>query len=222
MNGRVLSLQVARARLLAYRGNTVKTAIRKRAADGPVHLGADGFDGDEQADQTNHGGPDMAASFFASEHQRELSQRLGLDLQPGAFGENLTTEGLVETDVMIGDVLAIGDAVVVQVAQPRGPCFKVAARHGVKQLPAILALELMAGFLVRVITPGPVQRGDAIELLARHSHVSVAETLRVIYRDRGDDDAIAAVLAVPQLATQTAQGLRANQDRRALTADDFA
>ena len=122
---------------------------------------------------------------------------------------------------MIGDVLKLGDAVV-QVAQPRGPCFKVAARHGVKQLPAILALELKAGFLVRVITPGPVQRGDAIELLERHSEVSVAETLRVIYRDRGDDDAIAAVLAVPQLAAQTAQRPARQSDRRALTADDFA
>jgi MOSC domain-containing protein YiiM len=220
VNGRVISLQVARAGLLAYRGDTVKTAIRKRAAAGPVHLGTEGFDGDEQADQVNHGGPDMAASFFAREHQIEIAERLGIELGPGAFGENLTTEGLLESEVMIGDVLALGDTVV-QVAQPRGPCYKVAARHGVRQLPAILALELKAGFLVRVVTPGPVRQGDTIELVQRHSDISVAETLRVIYRDRRDDDAIAAVLAVPQLAEQTARRLRRNNDRRALTVDDF-
>lgn len=183
MNARVVSVQVGRPNLLAYRGDTVNTAIRKRPAEGPVHLGALGFEGDEQADQVNHGGPDMAASFFAQEHQRELSQRLDLDLQPGAFGENITTEGLLEADVMIGDVLALGTAIV-QVAQPRGPCYKIAARHGVKQLPAILALELKAGFLARVIQPGAIQAGDAIELLDRQSAISVAETLRVKYRGR--------------------------------------
>ena len=204
MKGRVVSVQVGRANLLAYRGDTVNTAIRKRPADGPVHLGTLGFEGDEQADQVNHGGPDMAASFFARSTSSELSQRSNLDLQPGAFGENLTTTGLLEDEVMIGDVLKLGDAVV-QVAQPRGPCFKVAARHGVKQLPAILALELKAGFLVRVITPGAVTAGDAIELMERHSEISVAETLRVKYRDRADDEALAAVLAVPQSAAQTAE-----------------
>jgi MOSC domain-containing protein YiiM len=222
VSGLVVSVQVARAGLLAYRGDTVKTAIRKRPVDGPAQLHPTGFDGDEQADHDHHGGLDMAASFFASEHQRELAERLDLDLQPGAFGENLTTEGLIETEVMIGDVLRIGEATVVQVAQPRGPCFKIAARHGVRKLPGIIALELKAGFLARVVQPGPVQAGDAIELIERHSEISVAETLRVIYRDRGDDDAIAAVLAVPELAAQTADGIRRNQDRRALTADDFA
>ncbi len=221
MNGRVVSVQVGRSNLLAYRGDTVNTAIRKRPADGPVHLGTLGFDGDEQADQVNHGGPDMAASFFASEHQQELSRRFDLDLQPGAFGENLTTTGLLEDEVMIGDVLKLGDAVV-QVAQPRGPCYKIAARHGLKELPAILALELKAGFLVRVIQPGAVTAGDAIELIERHSEISVAETLRVKYRDRGDDDAITAVLAVAQLAAQTADSLRRKRDRRAATVEDFA
>lgn len=222
MNGRVVSVQVGRAGLLAYRGKPVSSAFRKQPVDGPVALNETGLRGDEQADRTNHGGPDMALSFYAAENQRELSQRLGLDLEPGAFGENVTTEGFLETDVMIGDVLRIGDTAVIQVSTPRGPCYKISARHGVRELPAILALELKAGFLARVVEPGPIEAGDAIELLERRSEISVAETLRVYYRDRGDDEAIAAVAAVPELAARTANELRSRRDRRALTVEDFA
>jgi MOSC domain-containing protein YiiM len=220
VTGRVVSLQVARPGPLEWRGVELRSAIAKVSVDEPLLLDVDGFAGDEQADTENHGGPDMAACLYASENLQSYAARLHIPLPPGAFGENLTTEGLLETDVNIGDTFALG-AAVVQVSQPRGPCYKLAARHHRRELPALLARERRAGYLVRVIEPGSVQRGDRIELLERRSAISVAEVLRVEYVDRHDADAIAAVLAVPELAEQTAATLRALQHRHAGGALDF-
>jgi MOSC domain-containing protein YiiM len=95
----------------------------------------------------------------------------------------------------------LGDAVV-QVSQPRGPCFKLAARWRKTTLTREMAYDMVAGFYLRVLEPGTVGAGDTMALVERGSDVTVAEVLRVTYRDRHDPDALARVVAVPELAEQ--------------------
>lgn len=204
---RVLSLQVGRPGKLPWRGNQVSTAIDKRpVADGVrLALSTTGFDGDEQADLRVHGGPDKAVCCYPSEHFPMWAELLGREegMPFGAFGENLTLEGALETDVRIGDTYRLGqDGVVVQVSQPRGPCFKLAARWGTPRVTRIMAKDMIAGFYFRVLETGTVGAGDTVELVNRTSDVTVSEVLRVTYRDRHDPAALARVVAVPELAEQ--------------------
>jgi MOSC domain-containing protein YiiM len=207
LTGEVLSVQVGRAGVLPWRGREVASAIVKTGVgEARVALGAGGLAGDEQADRRVHGGPDKAVCCYPSEHLPEWSALLGRELPHGAFGENLTLRGLTERHVHIGDTYTLGTAVV-QVSQPRGPCFKIAARWGARMLPNHLAQGLKAGFYLRVIEPGDVGAGDLMTLVDRVSAVTVAEVLRVSYRDRQDLAALRAVLAVPELAAQWRDGL---------------
>jgi MOSC domain-containing protein YiiM len=198
----VLSLQVGRAGTFPWRGNQVATAIDKRPVDGRLSLAPLGFAGDEQADLRVHGGVDKAVCCYPSEHFPRWAALLEREAMPfGAFGENLTLAGALEPDVCIGDVYRLGgDGVVVQVSQPRGPCFKIAARWGKRTITRDMAYDMIAGFYVRVLETGSVGAGDTLELVERVSGVSVADVLRVTYRDRHDPAALQRVVAVPELA----------------------
>lgn len=213
LRGRVVSLQVGRPAPLPWRGRVVSTAIVKAAVRGPLELGPDGFPGDEQGDLVHHGGPDKAVCAYPVEHVPSWEAIIDTRLPGGAFGENLSVRGLVERDVHIGDVFAIGRGARVQVSQPRGPCFKLAARWGLRELPRRMAREGSSGFYLRVLEPGAVGAGDGLRLLQRTSDVSVAEVMRVTYRDRRDFPALARVLAVPELADQWRQSLLERQRR---------
>jgi MOSC domain-containing protein YiiM len=208
ISARVLSLQVGRPGTLPWRDGEVLTAIVKDPVpDGTrVALSPTGFDGDEQADLTVHGGPDKAICCYPSEHFPRWAALLGREadgMPHGAFGENLTLEGALETTVCIGDTYRLGeDGVVVQVSQPRGPCFKLAARWGDKRVTREMAHDMIAGFYFRVVQTGTVGAGDTMELLDRSSDVTVAEVLRVTYRDRHDPAALQRVATVPELAEQ--------------------
>lgn len=183
-------------------------------------LRADGFDGDQQADLSVHGGPDKAACGYPVEHVPEWESWLEAALPRGAFGENLTVSGITEPDVYVGDVYALGGATV-QVSQPRGPCFKLAARWGRKEMPARMARAGASGWYFRVLAEGAVQAGDELRLTERTSDVSIAEVMRVTYRDRHAPAAIAAVLAVPELAAQWRNVLELLERRAELPVTDF-
>jgi MOSC domain-containing protein YiiM len=217
--GRVRSLQVGGVGTLPWRGNRVRTAIDKSPVAGRIALGRDGFAGDEQADLRVHGGPDKAVCCYPSEHLAQWAALLGHDLPPGAFGENLTLAGLTEDRVHIGDTYALGDAVV-QVSQPRGPCFKLAARWRKRTLAKEMAQGLKAGFYLRVLEPGAVAAGDAMPLLDRVSTITVAEVLRVTYRDRRDPPALDAVLAVDELAEAWRASLAGLAERNRVPLND--
>ncbi len=171
----------------------VQSAIAKRPARAALAVGTLGLDGDEQADRALHGGPDKAVHLYAWSHyatwQRELPGCGALWRAPGAFGENLSVEGLDETGVCIGDRWRAGD-VEIEVSQGRQPCWKLNLRFGVPDMARRVQDSLRAGWYARVVRPGTVSAGDAMELLHRpHAPWTVARLLALI-RDRACDPAL--------------------------------
>jgi len=160
---KVLSVNVALPRLIAWKGQTFNTGIFKQPIAGPVMMRQLDFDGDRQADLSVHGGPYKAVYAYPSEHYEFWRTELpAMDLPWGQFGENLTTEGLTEADTHIGDVLRIGMATV-QVTQPRVPCFKLAAKFQRDDILKRFLQSGRSGFYFSVIAEGLVAAGDAIE-----------------------------------------------------------
>jgi len=136
------------------------SAIFKEPVAGPVWAGREGLTGDGQADRESHGGPDRAALMYSAAHYPRWRDELGIEFPPGAFGENLTVEGLDEHTVCIGDTLAIGGARF-QVSQPRGPCWKIGRRWNRPDLLERVVATGRSGWYCRVLVEGEVRAGDA-------------------------------------------------------------
>ncbi len=197
---RLKSLNVGQPAPLAYRGRWVQSGFRKSPVLGALWLEETGLEGDAQADLKAHGGPDKAVCVYPLEHYPYWRERLARPLEPAAFGENFSTEGLLEPEVCVGDVYRVGEAAV-QVSQPRQPCYKLAARHEVKELALWVQETGRTGFYLRCLEPGEVRADDAIELVERPPEgVSVAEANRVMHRDRRDAAGIERLLALSALS----------------------
>jgi MOSC domain-containing protein YiiM len=147
-------------------GKEVRTGIFKLPVEGPVMVRRLNLDGDEQGDLTVHGGVDKAVYCYPSEHYAPWSQELGRDLPHGTFGENLTVSGLLEPDLHAGDVLSLGDAVL-QVSQPRFPCFKLGIKIGDQRFVQRFQLSGRSGFYCRVLQEGLIAPSQPITLLER-------------------------------------------------------
>lgn len=146
--------------------NAVETsAIAKRPREGVVQLLEEGFAPDEQADRRVHGGPEMAVHLYPLDHHDHWRAELGelpLLNEPGAFGSNLAVKGLTEDRVHIGDTFKLGTALI-QVSQPRQPCWKIEHRFGHKGMVAAIIKTGRSGWYFRVLETGDVQAGDTIE-----------------------------------------------------------
>lgn len=206
LEGRVVAISVGQPQTVPYDGKTVRTAIFKRPVDEPVRLTRLGFVGDGQADRQVHGGPTRAAYLYPHEHYAYWEPRLGGGPLPyGQFGENLTTEGLLETTIRVGDLFVLGGARV-QVASPRGPCFKLGIRTGD---PTIVAPFLESGRLgayLSVLEEGMVAPGDAITLLHRlPGALPFADLIAALYLPGAPDELLVRALASPALTESHAQ-----------------
>lgn len=180
---KVLSVNVALPRLVAWKGQTFETGIFKKPVAGPVMMRQLDLDGDRQADLSVHGGPYKAVYAYPSEHyvfwRKELPK---MELPWGQFGENLTTEGLNEKDTHIGDVLRVGQATV-QVTQPRVPCLKLAAKFQRDDILRRFVRSGRSGFYFSVIEEGLVAAGDVIEPLQQDKNgISVSDINRLYYQ----------------------------------------
>src|SRR5262245_38510807 len=181
MDGILRALSVGAPAALHHGRVVVQSGIVKTPVVGARWLAQDGLAGDTQVDRRNHGGPDKAVCVYPSEHYAHWSERLGVPIGPGGFGENFTTAGLDETTVHIGDVYRVGEALV-QVSQPRSPCFKLGARHRAPLLPLWVQQSGWTGFYLRCLRPGWVRAGDRIELVQRLAEpLSIADANRVLY-----------------------------------------
>ena len=186
---KVISLNVARPRLVVYNGATIHTGIFKQPVSGPVRLRTLNLDGDRQADLSVHGGPYKAVYAYPSEHYDYWRQQLpGTELPWGVFGENLTTSGVGENDLHIGDRLQLGSAVVM-VRQPRMPCYKLAAKFRRDDMIERFLHSGRSGFYFSVEQEGEVAAGDCFTALSRDSDgITIAEMNRLFVRDKYDRD----------------------------------
>ena len=157
-------------------GDVVRTSIWKSPREGRVRVAGVNLDGDEQSDLSVHGGTYKAVYVYPSEHYAYWHGELpGVDLPCGVFGENLTTEGLLERGVCIGDRIAIGSAEF-QVTQPRQPCFKLGIRFGRGDMLRRFVASGRSGFYVSIVAEGDVGRGDTIRITQRAAgSISVAD-----------------------------------------------
>jgi len=194
---RVLYVNVGLPREVETPRGIVLTSIFKQPVEGRVAVRGNNLEGDRQSDLTVHGGPNKAIYAYASEHYPYWASELRRELTPGNFGENLTTEGLLEEDVGIGDRYRVGSAVL-RVTQPRMPCFKLTVRF---DLPSIVKLFWNSGFpgiYFGVVEEGEIGAGDAIELLDRDpAGVTIADVMRVFKGESDDEELVDRVLAAP-------------------------
>ena len=178
------------------------TGMYKQPANGPLELGPEGFVGDQQADRRVHGGPDKAVHLYPAAHYARLAGRFpaaASQLVIGSMGENLSTFGLDETSVCIGDVYRVGSAHL-QVSQPRRPCWKIDARYGISGVTASIVETGLTGWYYRVLETGEAAPGDSIELVERPAGAVTLDALWTTWhRHRPDAERLAAIAHAPGL-----------------------
>lgn len=176
---KVVSVNVGMPREIVWQDRPLTTSIFKSPVEGRVPVRRLNLDGDKQSDLTVHGGSDKAVYGYPADHYPAWKSELpDAELGWGAFGENLTIDGLLETDLAIGDVVRAGTAELM-VTQPRVPCMKLAARFGRPDMVKRFADSRRSGFYFRVVTEGEVGAGDSVEFVDR-------VTDRVTVRDLDD------------------------------------
>ena len=186
---KIISVNVGLPRLVLRNDEPVSTGIFKEPVAGRVMMRTLNLDGDRQADLSVHGGPEKAVYVYPSEHyefwKRELPE---MELPWGVFGENLTTTGLFETEVNIGDKFRVGTAEVM-VTQPRMPCYKLGIRFGRADIIKRFLVSERSGFYLSVLKEGDVGAGDEFELIEKNSSgVTVVDITRLYSTDKHNVD----------------------------------
>jgi MOSC domain-containing protein YiiM len=203
MTASVLSVQTGRAAPLGP--ERVQSGFVKTARTGVVAVTLLGLDGDQQADLVAHGGPEKAVyGYAASRYPRwaEEFPALAGRFTGGAMGENLTIAGMDETGICVGDVHAIGSALL-QVCQPRQPCFKFALRHTDKRLPKAMVRLGFSGWYYRVLKTGQLKAGDALILHARpNPDFSFARLTEIVYHGNATRGELYRMANMQELAGQ--------------------
>jgi MOSC domain-containing protein YiiM len=194
---RLVSVNVGRPRQVSVRrGRPVMSAIGKAPVSGRVRVAGVNVEGDDQADRLVHGGPDKAVYAYASEDTAWWSARLAREVGPGAFGENLTLEGVDVTGAVIGERWRIG-TVELQVCQPRLPCFKLGLRFGDPQMVKLFAQAGRPGAYLRILTEGELGAGDRVDISERPAHgVTIGTVARAILLD---ETLLGPAAAAPEL-----------------------
>jgi MOSC domain-containing protein YiiM len=197
---KLLSINVARPRIIIAKGQRISTGIFKEPVEGPLMLRRLNLDGDRQADLRVHGGPSKAAYVYPSEHYPLWRKDLpDMDLQYGMFGENFTTQGLNEVNTNIGDRFRIGGAVVM-VTQPREPCFKLAAKFGRDDIIKKFLESGRSGFYLAVVEEGLVEAGQSVERIYRDENgVTIADMNRLYLHGASDAALVRRALRVEAL-----------------------
>lgn len=172
MSATVLSIQVGLPKEFLHQGKadnaetTWSSGIYKDTIEGPLFVDSEGVAGDGQADLKHHGGPDRRLLIFSKGHYPYFEEFIGKEIPHGGFGENLTVDNFNEDEVCIGDTYRIGGAVI-EVSQPRLPCFKLGRRLDAPEIVSEVLDQRKGGIYARILEPGEIHSGDSIELISR-------------------------------------------------------
>ncbi|HUO10503.1 MAG TPA: MOSC domain-containing protein [Phycisphaerae bacterium] len=176
------------------------TGFFKAPITGPIFASHTHLDGDGQADLKHHGGPDKAILAYSADHYHQWQSDINRELPFGAFGENLTIAGLSEETVHIGDLFSIG-SVLVEVSQPRQPCWKLARRWRMNELVPMVINNGRTGWYLRVLREGLLEAGMPVQLLQRpNPDWPVSRANRILHHHKKDLDLTLQLAAVPKLA----------------------
>lgn len=197
----VVSVNIALPQEVAWQGKVVRTSIFKQPVDGDVRVQAEHLEGDGQADLRVHGGPDKAVYAYPQEHYSYWQKYLAPEqLVAGCFGENLTTSGLLESHVRVGDQFQVGTAVLLAV-QPRRPCVKLDIRLQQKGLVQQFEQAQRSGIYFRVVQEGVVQAGSAITLVQRSPYeVTIQDMVESNQPGFRHKEKLRQLLALPYLS----------------------
>lgn len=197
---KIISVNVGLPREILQEGKKIKTGIFKDPVEGRVRVRALNLAGDEQADLAVHGGPNKAVYVYPSEHYEFWRKELPQTTLPwGMFGENVTSEGLLENDLNVGDRLCVGSAEFM-VTEPRLPCYKLSVKFGRDDIVKRFLKSRRTGFYCAVLREGAIGAGDTIHFLNRTDHgVRVADITRLYAFDRNDTATMRRALEVKSL-----------------------
>lgn len=208
--GLLVSVNVGGPRSVEWEGRRIRTAIWKDPVDGPVEVRGVNLAGDDQADRRVHGGTHKAVYAYGAEDYAWWSDKLGIEVGPGTFGENLTVEGIDLRTAWVGERWRVGTCLF-EVSEPRMPCFKLGARMGTADFVDLFGVVGRFGAYLRIIEEGTVASGAPVHLVSRPvEQLTVAELARSRTTDEAD------LLARVAAHTAVSDGW-ANGARRALT-----
>ena len=216
----ILSIQVGLPQTMSCpqakdaHAETWRSGIYKKPVSGAVWASRTNLAGDGQADLGVHGGPDKAVYAYPSEHYPLWRAEMGLaEMAFGGFGENLTVSGLLEPEVSIGDVYRAGEALL-QISQPRGPCWKLARRWGIKGVEKRFSVTGRTGFYLRVLQEGNIEAGNGLELVERPApEWTVLRVHRLLEDFHSDPEAAAQLSELSELSESCRSSLKKNLNR---------
>ena len=205
MQLRLLSVNIAKPKIIGtLHGEAIFSAIAKKPVTDRVFVGINGIEGDQVADPSVHGGPDKAVYAYPAGNWAWWESEHGIACAPATFGENLTLQGADEDGIRIGDRFQWGDCVL-EVAQPRGPCFKLAIHTGNPRAPQIMTLSGRVGWYCRVVREG--LSGTTIARIATSDAPSVREAFFARHAPHAPRELAARVYATPALAENWREGV---------------
>jgi MOSC domain-containing protein YiiM len=197
---KVISVNVGLPRETTVGGKSVRTSIWKYPVQGRVHVSTLNLDGDQQSDLSVHGGVDKAVYLYPSEHYSHWRTQLpDVDLPLGAFGENFTTEGILEDEIRIGDRIRVGSAEFM-VTQPRMPCYKLGIRFDRRDMVKRFLESKRTGFYLAVLREGEVEMGDAIAFTEKQeSGVTITDIVNLYSTDSQNQELLRRATELPAL-----------------------
>ncbi len=198
---KVVSTNIAQPTIIEWNGEQVETGIYKKPTSFPIFLGKTDVENDAVIDRKYHGGEHKACYFYAANHYPHFKELYPhLDWEYGMFGENITIDNFEETNIRIGDTFQLGEAII-QVSEPRQPCFKLGVRFGNQKILKDFIQSSYSGFYVRVLQEGKVKLGDELKLLKRNPNdISVEDVFSLLSYNKNNELLKQAILEESSLS----------------------
>lgn len=197
---KIISTNIGKSKTVQWNGKEVKTGIFKFPIEQAIYLGTEDVNNDDVMDRRYHGGIDKACYLYSADHYKFWKNIYpSIEMPFGMFGENLTIEGLHEANVNIGDIYKIGETLV-QVTQPRQPCFKLEFRFKDKEIVRKFVESGFPGVYVRILKNGNIKTGESMELIEKKNSISIQRVYQLLYTDVFEKEAIQTAINDPFIA----------------------